>query len=238
MALPDHIFPVGTHVPFTLCIVAKSEPGLSKEQDAWPTHELRQNDVDLALYQLVDICLQGPKLTWNAKRKGGAYMKATLGALEYEKREKKWEEGEGAPGRWIRTTIIKSTLRIEYPAEMIYNIRHTAGTADVAIKVRGYASIPVLLLRRTYPLISCLALLLREGSPGCCSTSVYDGSVVYRVWAGCAVLSGHAYLLPGPLHIPSKSSWYCTSVHSRDLIRGAYTVHPYVHPMLRANIQL
>lgn len=122
-----------------LGVVAKSEPGSSDSgKDAWPTHELRQDDVNLALYQLVDICLQGSKLTWNVKRKGGTYMKVSTGNLEFESRERRWEEGEGAPGRWIRTTVIKSTLRLECPAETMYNIQHTAGTADVAVKVRRH----------------------------------------------------------------------------------------------------
>ena len=64
-------------------------------------------------------------------------MKLAVGNLEFEIRKKKWEEGEGAPGRWIRTTIVKSTLRLDCPAEMTYNIRHTAGTADVTVNVRG-----------------------------------------------------------------------------------------------------
>lgn len=138
MALPDHMFPFGTDVPFTLNVVAKSEPGASDSgKDAWPTHELRQDDVDLAIYQLVDIHLQGSKPGWNAKMEGGAYMKVTMGNLDLETRERKWEEGEGAPGRWIRRTIAKSTLQLQCPAEMTFNVQNTDGTADVTVKVRG-----------------------------------------------------------------------------------------------------
>ena len=122
-------------------ITANSEPGSSApEQDTCPTHELQQDDVHFALYQLVDICLQGPKLSWNAKRKGCVFMKMTVGDLEFETKERKWEEDEDAPGRWIRTTIVVSTLRLDFPAEMTYNIRHTAGTADVTVNVRILSS--------------------------------------------------------------------------------------------------
>ncbi|KZT64138.1 hypothetical protein DAEQUDRAFT_53447 [Daedalea quercina L-15889] len=137
LTFPEFAFPVYSNVPFTLKVIAKSEPGDRQEKETWPTHTLRQSDIQFARYQVLTACLLSGTAGSNTKRIGGAFFSATMGETHFESEDRKWEmfeDGEGAEGRWVRTTVVKLTVRLDSPPDTHIDPRMTNGKAEVTIK--------------------------------------------------------------------------------------------------------
>ncbi|KAH9911039.1 uncharacterized protein B0H18DRAFT_391692 [Fomitopsis serialis] len=140
LACPERVLPIAinTDIPFKLIVITKSQPGPYKpEEESWPHRPAKQSDIHFARHQIVDITVQNSQIRGTIKQRGGTLAKLKIGDVDWERQAKKWEAYEGGEGRWISTTVLKSSFRQESPDAHI-SLQHTGGRADIDVQVRGH----------------------------------------------------------------------------------------------------